>query len=268
MSDPQGRAIALLAADPASSCLCSDFDGTLAEIVEEPARAAPLPGVAEVLHALASSFARVAVISGRPLAFLSAALGPFDARSRLALFGLYGLERRGASARGEDDHEPWRRAMAAAIAEITSLPPGCELEDKGLTFAVHWRRAPLEGPRLFARIEQLAKRHGLVVHPGKQAIEVLPPVAIDKGSVLAALAQGCRTAAFLGDDVGDLAAFSALDDFEAHGGRVLRVAVNSSEAPEELLARADLVLDGPTAVLAFLQAVAKAAEPLKTGQEP
>ncbi|HEX7276713.1 MAG TPA: trehalose-phosphatase, partial [Acidimicrobiales bacterium] len=47
-----------------SAGVFSDFDGTLAAIVDDPAAARPLPGAADALEALARRFARVGVISG------------------------------------------------------------------------------------------------------------------------------------------------------------------------------------------------------------
>ena len=47
-----------------------DFDGTLAPIVADPPAAAPLPGAAAVLTRLARCVGTVAVVSGRPVAFL------------------------------------------------------------------------------------------------------------------------------------------------------------------------------------------------------
>ena len=57
----------------------------------------------------------------------------------------------------------------------------------------------------------------------------------------------------MGDDAGDLPAFAALDRFAAAGGTALRVAVASDEAPPELLAAADLLVDGPEGVVALLR---------------
>jgi trehalose 6-phosphate phosphatase len=51
--------------------LCLDFDGTLAPIVKNPDDARPLPGLLELLAALAGRFAAVALVSGRPAAFLA-----------------------------------------------------------------------------------------------------------------------------------------------------------------------------------------------------
>ena len=52
-------------------------------------------------------------------------------------------------------------------------------------------------------------------------------------------------ACFLGDDFGDLPAFDALDELAAAGRSTVKVAVRSNEAPPEMLARADVVVDGP-----------------------
>ncbi|MHB1975278.1 MAG: trehalose-phosphatase, partial [Acidimicrobiales bacterium] len=78
--------------DPATSCVLSDFDGTLAPIVDDPRAAAALPGAIDSLHRLASRLGRVAVVSGRPVDFLVGALGIGEGRSPLDAYGLYGAE--------------------------------------------------------------------------------------------------------------------------------------------------------------------------------
>ena len=60
-----------LAAEPERSALFLDFDGTLSAVVVDPTGARPLPGVPALLAELAAAFALVAVISGRPTAFLA-----------------------------------------------------------------------------------------------------------------------------------------------------------------------------------------------------
>ena len=63
-----------VAGDPTHGALFLDFDGTLSASVEDPTGARPLPGVPELLVELATVFALVAVISGRPTAFLQSVL--------------------------------------------------------------------------------------------------------------------------------------------------------------------------------------------------
>ncbi len=256
----------LLAADPGRSGLISDFDGTLAEIVEDPGAAAPLPGTPELLASIAASLRLVAVVSGRPLAFLDGALG--DAGRRLALFGLYGAERRLPGQRetaagdarggaGEELGESWRAVLERAASEIGPLPAGAELETKRGSFALHWRRAPALADPLRALGTEVAARHGLETREAKMALEVLPPGHADKGGVVRALTGELAAACFIGDDVGDLPAFRALEARGKEGLAFARVAVSGAEAPAELLAEADLVLEGPPAVrhlLALLEA--------------
>src|SRR5688500_1645696 len=97
-----------LCSAPQSAAVITDFDGTLAPIVEDPALAAALPGAPELLRRLARCYARVAVVSGRPAAFLADAL-QLDGSEAVIASGLYGLEllRNGAVA-VHPEAEPWR----------------------------------------------------------------------------------------------------------------------------------------------------------------
>ncbi|MCU1489851.1 MAG: trehalose-phosphatase [Acidimicrobiaceae bacterium] len=248
----------LLSAAPAASCLLTDFDGTLSEIVEDPTGAVALDGVPELLADLSGRLGCVAVISGRPVAFLAAALTEGRAPSTLGLYGIYGVEAVGAPGGEGDETRAWRALVATARGEVPVLPAGAELEDKGLTFALHWRNAPDSGPELEALAQGLAARHGLVAHHGKMAIELMPRFGRDKGSVVRELAAGRQAACFLGDDLGDLAAFRALAELSSTGTATVRVAVAGPEAPRELLAEADVVLDGPRAARALLEELARA----------
>ena len=104
-----------------SNLLCAfDFDGTLAPIVEDPDSAAPLDGVPATLERLAARFGEVAVVSGRPLAFLERW---FPEPSGVTLVGLYGLEARRMGERA--DHPTsgvWRETMADLGDSRLALP--------------------------------------------------------------------------------------------------------------------------------------------------
>lgn len=242
-----------LSRDPANTGIFSDFDGTLARIVDDPARAVPVPGAVEVLGALAKSYARVGVISGRPASFLLDRLdGP--GRQDLFLSGLYGMEtvQRGLVV-ATDEAAPWEPVVADLAARASrDLETGLHVENKGLSVTIHYRTAPDRAETARNYAEAAAASTGLVVHEARLSYELAPPVASSKGTVLAAAARGLSSACFIGDDRGDLAAFDALDDLAAGGAATFRIAVDSAEAPPELLRRANLVVEGPQAVVALL----------------
>ena len=68
--------------------------------------------------------------------------------------------------------------------------------------------------------------------------------------------SGARSVAVAGDDLCDLAAFAAAAQLAAQGGDALRIAIRSAEAPEPLLADADLVVEGPPGLREFLERLA------------
>jgi len=105
---------------------------------------------------------------------------------------------------------------------------------------------------------ELAERHGLVLVSGKASFELRPPIELSKRTVVEQRARQLELSAacFIGDDLGDLPAFDALDALDGGNMDTLRVAVDSDEAPDELLRRADLVLQGPVEVVELLRTLA------------
>lgn len=247
--------LSVLVADPARAGLLTDFDGTLAPIVEDPAAARPLPGAPEFLRRLGRQLGLVGVVSGRPVGYLVDRFGGDPTPVRLA--GLYGLEEVGADGRVRirPGSEQWAAAVDQAVAAArVDAPAGLGIEPKGLMVTFHWRRAPeTEGwARSFAAVQ--AAGTGLVAEEGRMSVELRPPVAIDKGTVVGEWCAGLAAACFLGDDRGDLAAFAALDRLAATGGfQALKVAVASPESPGELTRGADFTVPDPAAVLELLE---------------
>lgn len=248
--------LAPLAADPARAVVMVDFDGTLAPIVPDPPAATPLPGAAEVLARLVRGVGKVAVVSGRPVAFLRDAL-PVGG---LLLYGQYGVERfDGASTSTMPEAEVWLDAVRTAGDTAERELPGLLVERKGsLAVGLHWRTRPdLEdaGTELGNR---LATELGLQVEPGRCTLELRPPLDVDKGTAATVLADGATAALIIGDDRGDLAAFTAAGHLLAEGRlqHAVRVAVRSAEAPPELLDAADLQVEGPPGVLELLAELA------------
>ncbi|HEY5024741.1 MAG TPA: trehalose-phosphatase [Acidimicrobiales bacterium] len=249
--------LAALLEDPAASAVLSDFDGTLSPIVADPALAYPLPEAPGVLAALAQRFALVAVVSGRPVSFLLhrlAAAGP-----RVRLFGAYGLEWiEDGTVHRAPAVEPWRDPVAQVVeaARVAFAAEAVGIEDKEISVTVHWRQAPHAGERAWDFARDWSRRTGLMLQPGRMAVEFRPPVGIDKGSVVETLARGTAGACFAGDDAGDLAAFAALDRLAPDGTRTVRIAVTDEETPPELVAAADVVVAGPSEALELFRVLA------------
>lgn len=244
--------LAALAKDPSQAAVIVDFDGTLAPIVDDPPAATALPEAAATLDRLARCFGRVAVVSGRPVAFLRDQL-PVEG---LALFGQYGVERfDGAGVTTVPAAARWVEAVHRAADEAEAELPGLFVERKGeVAVGLHWRRRPDLEAAAVGLGRRLAGLHGLRLEPGRQTLELRPPLDVDKGTAVEELAATASAALFIGDDRGDLAAFDTLSRLVGEGrlAHAVRVAVRSSEAPAELLEQADLVVDGPRGALQLL----------------
>jgi trehalose 6-phosphate phosphatase len=256
---PEARAIARLAASPATTGISLDFDGTLAEIVSDPAAARPLPGAARVIGALAERFAKVAVVSGRPVAFLVERLDLGAVASPVELYGHYGLEHRladGSVIEPPEEHRYEEVARAALVEARARAPRGVIVEAKGISLTLHWRQAPEEMEASIALAFELAGQFGLTARQGAMAIELVPDSGQDKGSAVRSIFSDLSTGCVLGDDVGDIPAFLAARELErARDFQAELVVVNSAEVPPELLELATLSVDGPQGALAFLEAL-------------
>jgi trehalose 6-phosphate phosphatase len=249
------------AEDPEHCALLSDFDGTLAEIVPSPQDARPFAGVPQLLSRLSEHLGLVGVISGRPASFLSEHLA--TAGSHVRLIGQYGLQWfEGGEIHTADEAQPWIEPVSSAVrSALESAPPGIFVEDKQLAVSLHWRQAPQYAEWAEEFANRISTETGLLIEPGRQVIELRPPLSIDKGVAVAGLAGDFSSACFIGDDSGDLAAFDALDRLSS--GRechTVKIAVSSTEGPAELARRADIILPGPASVAdlftRLLQAVA------------
>jgi trehalose 6-phosphate phosphatase len=244
---------------PRQAAILTDFDGTLAPIVADPAQAVPLPGVPATLASLAARYARVAVISGRPVAYLVEHLGGEAELGGVMFVGLYGLERvRGGGVEEVSAAARWRPVVdQVARAATREAPPGVGVEHKGLAVTLHVRTAPEHQGWIESWAAAQAAASGLMAHPGRMSVELRPPLDTDKGTVVTELADGLDAVCYLGDDRGDLPAFAALSRMSKSGREVLAVAVHSDESPPELLAAADVVVEGPAGVLELLEALAR-----------
>ncbi|MFF7995532.1 trehalose-phosphatase [Kitasatospora xanthocidica] len=251
---------------PRDAVVGLDFDGTLAPIVADPSRARAHPGVAQALRVLASEVGAVVVVTGRP-AVLAVEYGGLAGVPGVVVLGHYGAER---WEDGEVTAPEVHPGVAAVREELPGVlarvgaPEGVWLEDKGRSVAVHTRRteAPEEAlESLRAPVAELAAGHGLVVEPGRLVLELRPP-GVDKGAALTGFLRerGARSVLYAGDDLGDVAAFAAVEELRGEGVAGLLVCSGAvGDAPvRELADRADLVVPGPAGVVELLGALGEA----------
>lgn len=248
-----------LRADAASAGLVLDFDGTLAPIVDDPTTSCLPDGLADVIERIADGLAVVAIVSGRPAAFL----GDRAAIPGVRLLGLYGTEEwsdKGPVPRPEA--LAWEPALDEARDQLSLAlagHPGVVLEDKGLAVALHWRTAEdrdAAGAFVGDLIAEVARDTGLHREPGKFVEELRPPLDWDKGSTVRALVEehALSFVVYVGDDRGDLPALAAVRDA---GGRAV-VVDHGAETTAEVRAAGDVVLDGAEGVQRWLTEVARA----------
>lgn len=239
-----------LVGDPGRAGLFCDFDGTLSEIIDEPDLAHPIDGLPDLLGELATRLGVVGVLSGRPVSFLEPLFPP-----TVLLAGLYGLE---SLVDGERRDHPvggtWREVIDdVASSSIAHGPPGMRVEEKGLSLTLHFRTHPELEDEVHEFAARQGARSGLEVRRARMSVELHPPIAVDKGTALEELAKDLTAVCFVGDDVGDLPAFDALDSLAAGGVETLRIAVRSAEESSELIERADVLVEGPPGVCSMLR---------------
>ncbi|PYP59719.1 MAG: trehalose-phosphatase [Gemmatimonadetes bacterium] len=201
-----------------------DIDGTLVDLADAPGAAGPDGDVQRLLVDLyRATGGAVALISGRSIADIDRLVPDL----RLPAAGQHGIERRDAAGRVSHHALPSpaldavRRGLAAAVARH----PGLLLEDKGLSLALHYRRAPrLAGyAHRLVRSLLVASDGTYGVQGGKRVVEI-KPAGKDKGvAVLEFLQEDPfrgRTPVFVGDDSTDEHAFVTVNRLHGHSVKV------------------------------------------------
>jgi trehalose-phosphatase len=252
--------LAPLRAEPSRTAILTDFDGTLAPIVEH-AEDAALPNEArEILVALTERYALVGAVSGR------AAL---DVRGRIGLdtiayAGNHGLE---LVLPGEDELRPdpsiagRERQAAAFIATIDEgrlADAGIWIEDKGPIITLHLRGVADEAraEAVAHEIAEEAERAGLDARWGRKVLELRPLGGGGKDAAIASLlaGDGLDRVTYAGDDRTDVDAFRRIGELREAGELVaaVRVGVLSAEGPAEIDEESDVTVAGPDGWLEML----------------
>jgi len=204
--------------------LLLDYDGTLAEIVENPEDATPHPEVPALLEALSARHP-LYLITGRSVGDVSALLDVPGVK----VVGVHGMEE--GTLGGEVRPLVEEEALKALETVRRDLPniPNLKVEDKGLAVALHYRGVDEAGVRALQRWAE-GVPEGLDKLWGKKVLE-LRPTGYSKGRAAVRLAQAHpdKTPLFIGDDTTDEEAFAALPE-----GLTVKVGEGETAARERL----------------------------------
>ena len=228
---------------PGELILITDFDGTLADVVTDPALAAARPDSLEAVRRLSELLADVIVLSSRTHTDLEQRIQIPQAR----LIGDSGMaipRHAQRQALEQFNHD------ASKLLERT---PGTSLETKPASSAIHFRNSELTGEEMMALIKPLLDGGRLAAALGRKVVEVHAPRA-GKGSALAALlpAEDPAGVVCLGDDENDRSMFEYVSSLDVPH---MCIGVDSPEAPMDLFGRCDLVVSGPAGAAAFLDVI-------------
>jgi trehalose-phosphatase len=194
-----------------------DFDGTISPIVLTPSSAQLDPAIRTLLERLRDlPNITVGVVSGRLLQ---------DLRSRTAIDGLiyvgnHGLEIEAGEIRfREPAAEALRRELKCVSLQLKlalDRVDGLEIEDKGLTLSVHYRKVH-EDMQDWVRdiaLETAGKYQSFRSQEGKKVVEIRPRLDWDKGHAMMWLLKEVLPPStlpiYIGDDATDEDVFGAI----------------------------------------------------------
>lgn len=195
--------------------LLLDFDGTLVKLQRNPWEVRVPQRTKRMLERLAQNPRLfVAIVSGRRCQDLQTRIGV----ETLHFIGLHGAEEQGKPTKiSSAVARILARAQRGARTRMSAMP-GMRIEDKGMSFAVHYRgaTAPVASAAKSCLLDVVAPlRDTLRVLDGAMVWEVLPNVIRGKGGAVGDLLAEFPSetpAIYIGDDGTDESAFCALGD--------------------------------------------------------
>ena len=231
-----------------------DFDGTLADIVSDPAAAVLVDGVAAELARLTRE-CPVAVISGRDLADVQARVG----MAEIWYAGSHGFELAGPQGQYYENPDalaavPVLHHATRALTDRLRDVPGVLIEPKKYTVAVHYRNVAADRiDEVVATVRDVATSGEvrLGVTGGRKVVELRPDVDWDKGRALNWVLEHIHDARsllpiYVGDDLTDE------DAFDAVSATGVGIVVRSSEIGDRRSA-ARFAVNDPAQVRELLQ---------------
>ncbi len=186
--------------------LAFDFDGTLAPIVDDPQDSCMRESTRTLLLRLAHQQPCI-VISGRARADV---LRLVDGIPLQEVIGNHGLESSGASLDSiKDKVREWRTTLAPVAHALA----GVQIEDKTYSLTLHYRRSFQHSPTAEALRTAATQLAGARVVEGLYGINLIPDIAIHKGTALMAAHRrlGTRRMVFIGDEETDEDVFEMTD---------------------------------------------------------
>lgn len=201
-----------------------DIDGTLAELADTPGGVRLDAGLRTLIQRLhAATGGAVALISGRALPDIDGLMEGV----RLPAAGQHGTERRDAAGHITHHAVPTDKLdrAHARLAQAVAGHPGLLLEHKGLSLALHYRRAPRLGGYAHRLVRSvLPELNGnYCVQAGKRIVEIKPAGKDKGGAVLEFMAEEPfrgRPAVFVGDDLTDEYGFAAVNRLKGYSIKV------------------------------------------------
>jgi trehalose-phosphatase len=201
-----------------------DYDGTLAPIAQEPAKAVISKNTKDILRKLSKNpYCKLAIISGRALK---------DIKNRIGLKGIiyvanHGLEMEGPAIRFRSLVPSGYAAVLKKIkqdlvAKLSQIK-GVIIEDKGLVLSLHYRMVTRKYIPLVKTVFHETIIHYLVtnkikINSGKKVLEVKPPLRWNKGHIVSwlcarrrfVLGRDAFLPIYIGDDLTDEDAFKVV----------------------------------------------------------
>jgi trehalose 6-phosphate phosphatase len=244
--------------------LLSDIDGTLAPIVPNPEDAKISKRARDSLAQLIELGVIVGFVTGRALE---------KAREIADVSGAYFATNHGLNIAIDGNIEapealrPYVGWAQRVIEDACDLKvPGVIVEDKGPVVAFHYRMAENEDAAkdaIVAAINASDAARNFRVQEGRKVIELRPPIALDKGTAVEALALRANAASVItiGDDATDLDMFRGVRNLRERGVPGLSIAVWSYEVQQVVLESTDYFVRGVEGVEWLLEEVAKALRP-------
>lgn len=240
--------------------LASDYDGTLAPIAREPSLTVLSKKAKAVIRSISSHpFFTTAIVSGRSLADITKKVGIRN----IYYFGNYGLEIKSPRLKFNLPEAKKYKLLMLLVREDLEQKlkriKGVVIEDKRLSFSVHYRQVSEKGIKklkdiFYNTLDPFIQDKKIVIYSGKKVLVAQPLIRVNKGKVFFWMIKNlsvvyCDTLPiYLGDDETDESAFTVVNKKEG-----LSIFVGK----RKIKSNAKYYLESPEEVTEFLKQIRK-----------